>query len=154
MIDGVKLTDLTIIEDARGSVRHMLRRNDKHFIRFGEIYFSSVNAGAVKAWHYHKIMTLNYACIAGQVVVGLMDLRYPSPTYQEQEVYVLDTRDSYKLLTIPPNVWNGFRIPVGSPYQEAIVANCATFPHDPKEIIRGSPDKFKNFDWGEFEVGG
>ena len=159
MIHGVKITDLKIIEDERGSVKHMLKSSDSHFEGFGEIYFSTINAGVVKAWHHHIKMTLNYAVVAGQIVVGLIDLRYTSPTYGDQELYVLDSRESYKLLTIPPRVWNGFRIPVGSPYQEAIVANCATHPHDPHEIKREDPKNFparplQGFDWGEYEVSG
>ncbi len=31
-----------------------------HFQRFGEIYFSAVHPGAVKAWHMHRKMVLNY----------------------------------------------------------------------------------------------
>ncbi|NGX44879.1 MAG: hypothetical protein K940chlam2_00019 [Chlamydiae bacterium] len=154
MIDGVELTDLKIITDDRGSVRHMLKVSDPHFRAFGEIYFSTINAGVVKAWHLHRKMWLNYACIAGQIVVGLMDTRYTSPTYEEREMHILDSRESYKLLTIPPGVWNGFRIPMGSPYSEATVANCATLPHDPGEIIRKHPDEFPDFDWGEYEVAG
>ncbi len=154
MIDGVELTDLQIIADDRGSVRHMLKVTDPNFRVFGEIYFSTINAGVVKAWHLHRKMWLNYAVVSGQIVVGLIDLRYTSPTHEVQNIYLLDSRDSYKLLTIPPGVHNGFRIPVGSPYQEAIVANCATLPHNPGEMMRYPADSIESFDWGEFEVGG
>ena len=30
---------------------HMLRADEPHFERFGEIYFSLVYPGGVKAWH-------------------------------------------------------------------------------------------------------
>ena len=43
MIDGVIITDLRKIPDERGAIFHMLRKNDKHFIEFGEIYFSKIN---------------------------------------------------------------------------------------------------------------
>lgn len=154
LIDGVELTDLKIIPDERGAIFHMLRRDDPHFEAFGEIYFSMIYRTVVKAWHYHKEMTLNYACIYGQIVVGLLDLRYTSPTYEQQDLIMLDAGESYKLLTIPPRVWNGFRIPQGSGFDLSIVANCATLPHDPKEIIRVKPDRYKQFDWGDYSVGG
>lgn len=153
MIDGVELTELNIIEDSRGNIRHMMRVDDPNFEDFGEIYFSTIKKNVVKAWHYHKEMTLNYACIYGQVVVALLDLRYTSPTYEQQAVFVLDSENSYSLLKIPPRVWNGFRIPIGSKYEFSIVANCSTLPHDPGEIIRNRPDRFE-FDWGPYEEGG
>ena len=40
MIQDVKITPLRKIPDERGSIYHMLRKDDKHFIVFGEIYFS------------------------------------------------------------------------------------------------------------------
>lgn len=156
MIDGVKLTDLKIIEDTRGGVRHMLRVNDPHFQGFGEIYFSAINKDVVKAWHLHKEMTLNYACVVGEVVVALIDLRPRSPTYEAQELYVLQAEsEGYKLLTIPPKVWNGFRIPIGSQFEVAMIANCATLPHSPNEIIRRHPRAFPgDFDWGPYKEAG
>jgi dTDP-4-dehydrorhamnose 3,5-epimerase len=40
---------------------------------------------------------------------------------------------------VPPGIYNGFKGIGGKP---AIVANCATIPHDPEEISRLDP--FKN----------
>ena len=160
MIEGMKVTDLEIIEDERGSVRHMLRWSDPHFEQFGEIYFSTIKPGVVKAWHLHKKMTLNYTCIRGEVMVGLYDLRSESPTFGEQwKIYLADSGPNYRLLTIPPGVWNGFR---QSPdmvreaiFDEAWIANCATLPHHPDEIIRMDPVDFPApFDWGRYEVAG
>ena len=156
MIEGVKLTDLRIIADHRGSVRHMLRNDSQDFQGFGEIYFSTVNKGVVKAWHLHKEMTLNYACVVGHIVVAVVDLRKDSPTFGDQDLYWLESEgEGYKLLTIPPQVWNGFRIPVGSPLESAMVANCATLPHSPDEIVRLHPNDFPvPFDWGHFDYAG
>ncbi len=49
LIDGVKIISLNQIIDERGKVMHMLKRTDKHFIDFGEIYFSTCWPGTVKA---------------------------------------------------------------------------------------------------------
>ena len=155
MIHGCNLKKLRIIGDERGSVRHMLRVDDPHFINFGEIYFSTINKGYVKAWHLHTQMTLNYACVVGEILVALYDTRLGSPTHGKLETYALNDGPLYALLTIPPNVWNGFRIPTDRDYEEAIVANCATLPHDPDEIVRRHPDDFPfDFDWGPYEAAG
>ena len=54
--------------------------------------------------------------------------------------------DNYILVTIPPKVWNGFK---GIGTEMAIVANCATHPHDPNEIYRCDPfDNDIPYDWG------
>lgn len=122
----------------------MLREDDPHFERFGEIYFSAVYPGVIKGWHIHKRMTLNYAVIVGAVKLVLYDDRDGSPTKgQVQELIVGE--ENYCLVTIPPLVWNGFK---GVGMKTAIVANCATLPHDPNEISRKDPfDPSIPYDW-------
>ena len=144
MIDGVKITPLKQIVDERGKVMHMLRSDSAVFEKFGEIYFSAVKPGAVKAWHIHKAMTLNYAVPHGRVKLVLYDDRPQSPTKGEIQEIVLGA-DQYHLVTIPPNIWNGF---TGLGSDMAIVANCATLPHDPNEIERLDPhDKKIPYRW-------
>jgi len=123
---------------------HMLRVDDPEFETFGEIYFSGVYPGVVKAWHIHKKMTLNYAVLRGMIKLVLYDDRPNSKTKGEvMEILMGDS--NYVLVTIPPHVWNGFK---GIGTEMAIVANCATLPHDPAEIERRDP--LKNnipYDW-------
>ena len=89
MIEGVKITPLRQILDERGKVMHMLRNNDAHFQSFGEIYFSCVYPGAIKAWHLHKEMTLNYAVPHGRIKLVLFDNREGSRTQGEiQEIFL------------------------------------------------------------------
>lgn len=153
MIEGVKLTDLKIIGDERGEIRHFMRCDTPPFEKFGEVYFSTVYPNAVKAWHLHKVMTLNYVCVLGLVEIVLYDGRIESDTHlQFNEIRLADHGVGYKLLTIPPGVWNGFRSPAGWA-DPVIIANCATHPHDPDEIERGDADTF-DFDWGPYKVSG
>jgi dTDP-4-dehydrorhamnose 3,5-epimerase len=135
MIEGVQVRPLRRLPDERGRVMHMLRRDDAWFERFGEIYFSVVYPGAIKAWHLHRRMTLNYAVIAGRIKLVLYDDREGSATRGElQEIFTGE--DHYALITVPHGVWNGFK---GIGLGEAVVANCATEPHDPDEIVRLDP---------------
>jgi dTDP-4-dehydrorhamnose 3,5-epimerase len=134
-IDGLTVTPLRRIADERGAVFHMLRCDSEGFERFGEIYFSMVYPGAIKAWHLHKEMTLNYAVPVGMIKLVCYDDRLGSPTHGnlvELHVGALN----YALVTIPPRVWNGFK---GEGDQPAVVANCATVPHHPDEIERVDP---------------
>jgi len=135
MIDGVEVHPLRQIPDERGKVMHMLRRDDPWFREFGEIYFSVVFPGAIKAWHLHRRMTLNYAVPSGRIKLVLYDERDGSPTRGAlQEIFTGE--DVYALVVVPPGIWNGFK---GLGIGPAIVANCATIPHDPDEIVRMDP---------------
>ena len=135
MIDGVKITPLRQIPDERGVIMHMLKSTDDVFENFGEIYFSGVNPGAIKAWHIHKEMTLNYAVPIGQIKFVLFDDRPQSPTKGTvQELFI--GYGNYVLVTVPPMVWNGFK---GLGNSMSLVANCASIPHDPNEISRMDP---------------
>ena len=144
MIDGVIVTPLRQFFDERGRVMHMLREDSPVFKRFGEVYFSCTHPGAIKAWHRHLRMTLNYTVVYGEIKCVLFDDRPESPTLgQVQELFV--SPENYCLVTIPPLIWNGFK---GIGDKSAIVANCATLPHDPEEIERKSPfDTSIPYDW-------
>lgn len=145
MIDGVIITPLKQFFDERGKVMHMLREDSPHFQRFGEIYFSCTYPGAIKAWHMHKRMTLNYAVVHGAIKCVLYDDRPDSPTRGSIEEYFLSP-ENYCLLTVPPLIWNGWK---GIGETASIVANCATIPHDTAEIMRIPPDDPSiPYDWG------
>jgi dTDP-4-dehydrorhamnose 3,5-epimerase len=144
MIDGVIVTPLRQILDERGKVMHMLRVGDPAFQQFGEIYFSCVYPGAIKGWHIHKQMTLNYAVPHGRIKFVLYDERADSSTRGQLHELFLGP-DNYCLVTVPPMVWNGFK---GIGDEMAVVANCATIPHDPLEIDRRDPfDPSIPYDW-------
>ncbi len=136
MIDGVVITPLKQIVDERGKVMHMLRSDSAVFKAFGEIYFSCVYPGVVKGWHRHKRMILNYAVVYGTIKFVLYDDRPNSPTVGQIQEIVLGPDINYCLVTVPAMVWNGF---LGQGQRTAIVANCATIPHDPEEIARLDP---------------
>jgi dTDP-4-dehydrorhamnose 3,5-epimerase len=145
MIEGVTIVPLKKIPDERGTILHMLRRSDPHFLQFGEIYFSTVYRGVVKGWHKHREMTLNYACVFGRIKLVLYDERPDSPTAGERlEVFL--GPDHHALVVIPPDVWNGFK-GMSDPF--AVLANCCTHEHDPTRSTRLDP--FQNhipYDWG------
>lgn len=144
MIKNVLIRQLKQIPDERGKVMHMLRADDPHFEKFGEIYFSVVYPDVIKGWHLHTKMTLNYAVVSGMIKLVLYDARKESPTKGELlELYIGE--DNYALVKIPPGIYNGFK---GVGIKPAIVANCSDIPHDPEEIQRIDP--FSNdipYDW-------
>jgi len=135
VIEGISVIPLKQISDERGKIMHMLRVDDPHFEAFGEIYFSVIYPGVIKAWHLHKEMTLNYAVVSGMVKLVLYDPRKGSATKgQVQELFIGE--DNYVLVKIPQGIYNGFK---GIGVKPAIVANCTTIPHREDEIERLDP---------------
>ena len=144
MIHDIKITPLKIIPNEKGKVMHMLRKDSAVFSKFGEIYFSTVYFNSVKGWHLHKEATLNYACIKGEVKLVLFDDREGSPSKGKYQELLLNPK-KYFLVTIPSNIWNGFK---GLDKSESIVANCLTLPHNEKEMVRREPDdKYFKYKW-------
>ncbi len=145
-IEGVKVIPLKRIPDERGTIMHMLRRDDPHFIEFGEIYFSTIYRGVIKGWHRHRDMTLNYACVFGRIKLVIYDDREDSPTRGALMEQFLGP-DHYALVQIPPGLWNGFK---GMSDPHAIIANCCTHPHDPSAKRSDRLDPHNNdipYDW-------
>ena len=143
-IEGIKVTPLKIIKDHRGSVMHMIRNDNEVFEEFGEIYFSTIFENKIKAWHLHKEATLNYACVFGKVKLVLFDERKTSKTYGEYQELLLSL-DNYSLITIPSNIWNGFK---GMNKESSIIANCLNLPHNEKEMVRLEIDDMRfNYKW-------
>ena len=131
-IQGVEIIKKNQIVDDRGVILHMLRVDDKNYKKFGEIYFSTVNPNKIKAWHFHKLMTLNYAVVHGSIKLVLYDDRDESKTKGTIQEIMLSNENHY-LVSIPPKIWNGF---CSSDNKHAILANCSDIPHDKEEIIR------------------
>tara|TARA_B100001029_G_C14877281_1_gene347953 strand:- start:19 stop:462 length:444 start_codon:yes stop_codon:yes gene_type:complete len=143
-IEGIKISPLKIISDDRGSVMHMIRNDSQVFKKFGEIYFSTIFEGKIKAWHLHKEATLNYVCVYGKVKLVLFDERKTSKTFGKYQELIL-TLENYSLITIPPNIWNGFK---GLNRGHSIIANCLDLPHNEKEMVRFNIDhKRFNYKW-------
>ncbi|OFW11406.1 MAG: dTDP-4-dehydrorhamnose 3,5-epimerase [Acidobacteria bacterium RIFCSPLOWO2_02_FULL_67_36] len=144
MIDGVRIVPLRQIVDERGKIMHMLKATDPIFLGFGEIYFSCAWPGAIKAWHIHTRMTVNNAVIVGRAKLVMYDMRDGSPTRGEvQEVFLGE--DQYCLVQIPPGIANGYKA-YGD--RMVVLANCATHPHDPAEMLRLDPHSPEiPYDW-------
>jgi dTDP-4-dehydrorhamnose 3,5-epimerase len=144
-IDGFELTELRIIADQRGAVLHMIRADAPQFTKFGELYFSEVLPGSVKAWKRHTRQTQTFAVPAGRIQIVIYDDRPGSGTRGTLQVLELGRPDRYCLLRIPPGLWYGFACLSATP---ALIANCADLPHDPTESeLRPVDDASIPYDW-------
>lgn len=137
LLHGVSLTALKVIPTEGGPVLHMLRYDSPLFNGFGEVYFSELLPGAIKAWKRHTLQTQQLSVPVGKARFVLYDTRQSSPTFGQFQEIQMGRPDNYQLLVIPPLVWYGFAC-VGDTV--ALVANCADLPHSPSESERIAVD--------------
>lgn len=142
MLEGMIKADLNIIDGDAGSVFHGIKKTDKGFKEFGEVYFSSVTKDSIKAWKLHKQMTLNLIVPVGSVLFCFVDVRENSSTFNDNFKIVL-SKKTYFRLTVPPGIWFGFK---GISDGLNLICNVADIPHDPDEVSRKSINEF-DIDW-------
>jgi len=146
VIDGVTVSTLRVIADARGRLMEVLRSDDPLFKKFGQVYVTVVYPGVVKAWHCHKLQTDHLAAIQGMVRLGLFDGREGSPTRGEVMEVSFGVHNPV-LVVVPPGVWHGFQ---GLGTEEAVVMNVPTelFNYKEPDELRMDPhDNEIPFDW-------
>jgi dTDP-4-dehydrorhamnose 3,5-epimerase len=146
MIDGVKVKQLRPIPDERGRLMEILRVDDPEFIKFGQVYMTTVWPGVVKAWHYHRKQTDNMAVVSGLAKIVLYDARDGSPTRGEVNEFFIGEHNPI-LVQIPNGVYHGMK---GVGDREAIIVNTVTEPYNhakPDEFRVDAHDNEIPYDW-------
>lgn len=146
LIDGVRTKALRVIPDDRGWLMEILRADEEGlFERFGQVYVSATYPGVVKAWHYHKHQTDNFACVQGMVKLVLVDTRPGSPTEGVINEFSIGTLNPM-LVQVPRLVYHGWKCTSTEP---SLVVNAPTEPYrydDPDEY-RLDPHGTLPYDW-------
>lgn len=142
VIHDVIITPLKKIENIKGDLFHIMRNFDTGFSGFGEVYISTINYNDIKAWKMHYRMISNIVVPKGKVQFVIVDHRDYSPTNGVICEYILSI-ENYSRITIPPNLWYGFK---GLDKKLNMIINVASIPHDPNEQINKEID-FINYKW-------
>jgi dTDP-4-dehydrorhamnose 3,5-epimerase len=143
-IEGVTLKKLNQFSDDRGDVLHMLKSSDDNFTKFGEIYFSEILPGKIKAWKYNKMQSQNLAVPIGIVKFIIFDNRSDSNSFGNIAEITLG-RHNYSLLHLPAGLWYGFKSKCNYP---SLIANCIESPYDANESIKKDySDDFCPVNW-------
>lgn len=137
-LDLIRLTPLRRITVAGGDVLHAMKSTDADFHKFGEAYFSMIQAGAIKAWKKHVRMTLNLVVPIGEVRFVFFSDDAGAPRIETIGP------SNYCRLSVPPGVWFGME-GLATPF--SLVLNLADIPHDPDEVIN-KPQTELPFTWG------
>ena len=146
-IEGVKIKALHWHNDQRGSLAELVRCDDPELmvVPFGQVYVTTLYPGVVKAWHQHAVQWDRMTCLRGRVMLGLMDARPDSPTYQQSMRIFLGDRN-FSVVLIPAGVWHGLKC---ISTEEAMVCNVVSTPfnRDDPDEIRCPPHGSLDFDW-------
>jgi dTDP-4-dehydrorhamnose 3,5-epimerase len=107
-IDGVCIVPLTLVRNERGRLMEVQRRDDSHFLGFGQVYITSTLPGVVKAWYRHARQIDQIALIKGMLKLVLFDSRENSATREVLlELTINETAPA--LVQIPSGIWHGFQ---------------------------------------------
>lgn len=125
-IHDLKVIPLKVIEDDRGAVLHMLRRDSDVYSDFGELYFSETKPQIIKAWKCNLKLTQLLAVPKGRIRLVIFDDRLDSYSKGKLQILEVGRPDAYQLIKIPPNLWYGFKCISKEP---ALIANCTNGVH-------------------------
>ena len=133
-LDDILVTPFKRIQTVGGDVMHGLKKSDNGFNGFGEVYFSWVEQGAIKAWKCHQRMTMNLVVPKGEVSF-VFHLTNQKNSFRTENI----GEERYVRLTVPPLIWFGFR---GRGSGQSLLMNLADMAHDPDEILRETTSEF------------
>ena len=137
-LSDILVTPLKRIPTDGGDIMHALKYSDSGFGGFGEVYFSWVEEGAIKAWKRHQRMILNLVVPIGEVQF-VFHLPGQKKDYRVENIGY----ERYFRLTVPPSIWFGFQ---GIAHRCSLLMNVADMEHDPDEVERKELSEIK-FDW-------
>lgn len=146
MINGVKKIKLKVFPDERGRLMEILRCDDDHFQKFGQVYMTTTYPGVVKAWHLHKKQTDNVTCIHGMIKLVLYDPRQDSPSFEEVNQFYLGIHNPL-LVQIPKGVYHGWMC---VSQKEAMIVNVPSELYDYHNPDEHRIDPHQNdipYDW-------
>ena len=137
-LEDIHVTQLKRIPAVGGDVLHALKNSDYGFNGFGEVYFSWVEEGTIKAWKCHQHMTLN-------LVVPVGEVNFVFHLTNKKNIFRTEIigEERYVRLTVPPGIWFGFQ---GLHTPKSLLMNIANIPHDPNEV-EGLALTDINYDW-------
>lgn len=141
-ISGVKINNLKTFLTDGGSVGHVIKKNDKNFFGFGEVYYTSIKYNKIRGWKLHKKMIVNLMVLIGKLEIIIFDNRTKSKTNGKFKKIILKENDG-KRLTINNNLWFAFK---GISRKETKIINISNIMYDRKELLEKKLNEI-NFDW-------
>jgi dTDP-4-dehydrorhamnose 3,5-epimerase len=131
-IDGVRIVRLKKVVNDRGHLMEVQRKDDEHFIGFGQAYVTCTLPGVIKAWYRHHKQIDQIALVRGAAMLVLFDDREQSPSAGRAVECALSDNNP-ALVQIPPGVWHGFQARGPEPLYLLHLNSIAQNVNDPDE---------------------
>ena len=75
-IEKIKFFKKKIINHPKGNIMHYIKKNDKNYVKFGEVYFTWIKKNSLKGWKLHKKMYMNLTVPVGHIKFTFLDERF------------------------------------------------------------------------------
>jgi dTDP-4-dehydrorhamnose 3,5-epimerase len=123
-----------------GEVLQALKSEENGYQGFGEVYFSWINKGSIKAWKMHSKMIMNLIVPIGQVKFVF----FVENGTDDREFRIIEIgENNYQRLTVPAGIWFGFK---GLGKSNSLICNISNIVHSESEVIRKDANII-NFNW-------
>ena len=127
MKNNIKIYKLKKIKSSEGSIIKFINKNSKYFLKFGEVYFSTINHNVEKKWRYHYKMHLNIFVLKGKIKFYFYD---KNKKLKNLPKYLTCSEKDPVCLSIPPKIWFKFK---GIGKEENMLVNFSNIVHSDDE---------------------
>ena len=133
-IENIKFFKKKTIRNPKGNILHYINKNNKNYIKFGEVYFSWIKKNQTKGWKLHKKMHMNLAVPVGNVRFIFFDEKL-------KKKYIFNiNKKNFGTLYVPPKIWFSFKNM--DKKKDSLVINFSNIVHDKKESINQDLNRF------------
>ena len=127
MMNNIKIYKLKVIKSSEGSIIKFINKKSEYFMKFGEVYFSTVNYNTEKKWRYHHKMHLNIFVLKGKIKFYFYD---KDKKIKNLPKYLTCSEKDPVCLSIPPKIWFKFK---GIGKKENTLINFSNILHSDNE---------------------
>ena len=123
----IKFFEKKIINNHKGNVMKFIKKNDKNYTNFGEVYFTWIKKNYLKGWKFHKKMHMNLTVPVGKIKCLFYDKRL-----NKKKIFNLSEK-KFGTLYVPPKIWFAFRNM--DKKKDSLLVNFSNIIHDKRETI-------------------
>ena len=135
-MSDIKVRKLTIHSNDKGDLLKGFLKSENQNVDVNEVYISEIKFNHTKAWKKHNSMTSNLIVAYGEIKIVV--LKDDGSFFSE-----VISKNNYKMITIPPGFWFGFK---GVSTETSLLLNIANEEHDNEEAEDVDVSNIK-YDW-------
>ncbi len=126
-LDKIKFFKKKIIINPKGNIMKFMKKNDKNYKKFGEVYFTWIKKNCLKGWKYHKEMHMNLTVPVGSIKFFFYDEK------KNLRKNFMISEKKFGTLYIPPRIWFAFQNV--DKKKASLLVNFSNIVHDKEESI-------------------